>query len=104
MAADIARVIVMGMVALLTGVAATILVLYLRAWAKRPDTVHNRLIALHVWLVAGSYLCFMVGAAADVYQHIGNPLTYRLPLYLIGFGLGIVGLYVTAKAQARVAR
>ena len=65
------------------GVAGRVMYLYYAAHRiarvqGRPD---RGLLARHVWTIAMSHLLLVAGATIELYVRLGEPFTWRLPVY-----------------------
>lgn len=101
---DIFRIAIVTAAAVLALYCYYVVTLYFVTWKRTRVLSPNRLVSLHVWTVSISYSCFLVGAVIDVYQRIGDPMTFRVPLYATGIIFGTYGLVVLATSQSRKAQ
>ncbi len=84
--ADILRKLFIGQASVLLIMAVWTIVRYARKQRTAPK--NDKALPTHVALVAVSYVVFILYICFDLYDRLGLPATWRLPLALVGSVLG----------------
>lgn len=78
--------------------SAAVVALYTKRW-----WVDTGVRGLLLWLVVTSYFVYVVAAVFEIRDHLGEPLTWRAPVYMTSALVGVTALatFVRYELQER---
>lgn len=97
--ADLFRYLAMVLTATAVGLTATIIRRYSQVWRLVPTRAG--LLPAHVALIASTHLIFMVSALLDMLRFLGDPMTWRVPVFSTASSLTCVALWIISEFSGR---
>lgn len=88
-AANIGRCFFIGLSAFMVSMVLVIVYRY----TKLPKRAKSRALIRHIASIGASYVFFVAVSALDSATRMGNEISFRLPMKIVGILLGIVGFY-----------
>ena len=94
---DLLRTVVIGHGISIFIFTVIIVLRYAKILMRSPSFYRDKRIPWHILTVAGSYFLLTTFTCVILIQKLGDPLTWRVPLAMVSFILGNIGLYLMAS-------
>lgn len=74
-----------------------IVIRYAKILMRSPSFYRDRRIPWHILSISASYFLLTIFTCIVLVQKLGEPITWRVPLAMVSFVLGNIGLYLIAS-------